>query len=143
MKFGLYTPNYGIFGEPRLLMELAREAEENGWDAWFIFDHILVKRNFNSPMVDPWVALTAMAVKTNTLRIGTTITPLARRRPWKLARETVTLDHVSEGRLILSVGLGHPPDAEFSAFDEESNAKIRAQKLDEGLDILLGLWSGK
>jgi len=77
------------------------------------------------------------------IRIGTTVTPIARRRPWKLARETVSIDHLSEGRLILTVGLGTPAEAEFETFGEESNQQIRAKKLDEGLDILLGLWSGE
>ncbi|MBA7681158.1 F420-dependent glucose-6-phosphate dehydrogenase [subsurface metagenome] len=143
MQFGLYTPNYGTFAHPRTLADLALEAEEAGWDGYFIWDHILVKKNTRTPMVDPWVALAAMAMNTKKIRIGTTVTPIARRRPWKLARETVSIDHLSEGRLILTVGLGTPAEAEFEAFGEESNQQIRAKKLDEGLDILLGLWSGK
>jgi alkanesulfonate monooxygenase SsuD/methylene tetrahydromethanopterin reductase-like flavin-dependent oxidoreductase (luciferase family) len=89
------------------------------------------------------VTLAAIAVKTKKIRIGTTVTPIARRRPWKLARETVTLDHLSNGRLILGVGLGFPPDADFAQFGEDPDAVMRAEKLDEGLDILAGLWSGK
>jgi hypothetical protein len=144
MKFGLYMPNYGkILGYANNLADLANRAEECGWDGFFIFDHILAEKPTKNPMVDPWIALSAIAMKTEKIKFGTTVTPLPRRRPWKLARETVTLDHLSKGRLILSIGLGTPADVEYGSFGEETNAKIRAEKLDEGLDILLGLWEGK
>lgn len=137
-------PNYGkIFGNARNLAEIAKKAEDVGWDGFFIFDHILVDKSGKYPIVDPWVALSAIAMNTKNIQFGTTVTPLPRRRPWKLARETVSIDHLSNGRLILSVGLGTPPDAEYGAFNEEIDAKIRAQMLDEGLDVLFGLWSGK
>jgi len=143
MKYGIYLPNFGAEINAKNLADLARAAEEVGWDGFFLWDHILVSKTLDVPMVDPWVALTAMAIATARIRIGTSVTPIARRRPWKLARETVTLDHLSIGRLVLSVGLGEPPEAEFSHFGEEANVKIRAQKLDEGLEILTGLWSGE
>jgi alkanesulfonate monooxygenase SsuD/methylene tetrahydromethanopterin reductase-like flavin-dependent oxidoreductase (luciferase family) len=144
LKFGLYLPNYGkIFGNARNLAEIAKEAENVGWDGFFIFDHILVDKSGKYPIVDPWVALSAIAMNTSIIQFGTTVTPLPRRRPWKLARETVSIDHLSNGRLILSVGLGTPPDAEYGAFNEETDIKIRAKMLDEGLDVLFGLWSGK
>jgi alkanesulfonate monooxygenase SsuD/methylene tetrahydromethanopterin reductase-like flavin-dependent oxidoreductase (luciferase family) len=143
MKHGIYLPNFGAEISAKNLADLAQEAEKAGWDGFFLWDHILVSKTLDVPMVDPWVALTAMAITTTRIRIGTSVTPIARRRPWKLARETVTLDHLSNGRLVLSVGLGEPPEAEFSHFGEEANAKIRAQKLDEGLEILTGLWSGE
>lgn len=144
MKFGLYMPNYGeILGYAEKLAKLAKEADDAGWDGFFIFDHILAEKPSKYPVVDPWVALSAIAMNTSSLRFGTTVTPIARRRPWKLARETVSLDHLSKGRLILSVGLGTPPDVEFGSFGEETDMKVRAKKLDEGLDILLGLWSGE
>lgn len=143
MKFGIYLPNYGKAISARSLADLAEEAERAGWDGFYLWDHILVSKSNRLPMVDPWVALTAMAMNTERLRLGTTVTPLARRRPWKLARETVTLDHLSKGRLTLSVGLGEPAEAEFAHFGEEADPQIRAKKLDEGLEILAGLWSGK
>lgn len=143
MKYGLYIPNYGAEHSALALAELALEAEECGWDGFFIWDHIHVSKNLRAPVLDPWVTLAAVAMNTNRIRFGTTVTPLARRRPWKLARETVTLDHLSQGRLTLTVGLGYPPDMEFSHFGEEPDDKVRAEKLDEGLDILTGLWSGK
>jgi alkanesulfonate monooxygenase SsuD/methylene tetrahydromethanopterin reductase-like flavin-dependent oxidoreductase (luciferase family) len=95
------------------------------------------------PFADPWIALTAIACNTKRIHLGPLVTPLPRRRPWKVAREALSLDHLSNGRLILGVGIGAPPDVEFERFGEESSAKIRAQKLDESLDIITGLWSGE
>ncbi len=143
MRFGLYLPNFGAETSALALAELAREAEKAHWDGFFIWDHILANKNQKLPMVDPWVALTAVAMQTKRIRFGTTVTPIARRRPWKLARETTTLDNLSGGRLILSVGLGEPGDAEFGVFGEEANPRVRAEKLDEGLDVLNGLWRGR
>ncbi|MEX2143535.1 MAG: TIGR03619 family F420-dependent LLM class oxidoreductase [Anaerolineales bacterium] len=143
MQFGISLPNYGDAITPLLLCEAAKAAEEAGWDGIFLWDHILVSKNQGHNMVDPWVALGAMAAVTERIRLGTTVTPIARRRPWKLARETVTLDHLSGGRLTLSVGLGAPEKAEFGLLGETTSKRIRAEKLDEGLEILMGLWSGK
>ena len=142
MRFGLSVPNFGDFHDLRAVADLAREAEESGWDGFFIWDHILYARA-KRPVVDPWIALTAIAMRTERIRFGPLVTPLARRRPWKVARETVSLDHLSGGRLILGVGLGFPPDNEFARFGEDPDPKVRAAKLDEALDILVGLWSGK
>jgi len=143
MQYGLYLPNFGEQCSAHALADLAHEAEESGWGGFFIWDQILGSKSQRAPVVDPWIALTAIAMSTEHIRIGTAVTPVARRRPWKLARETVTLDHLSGGRLTLSVGLGFPPDADFEQFGEESDARVRAIKLDEGLDVLVGLWSGK
>jgi alkanesulfonate monooxygenase SsuD/methylene tetrahydromethanopterin reductase-like flavin-dependent oxidoreductase (luciferase family) len=96
----------------------------------------------NAPIAEPTVALAAIAMKTQQIRIGALLTPLARRRPWTVAREAVSLDHLSNGRLIFGAGLGyHAPD--FTAFGEEYDPKIRAEKMDEGLDVLAGLWTGE
>jgi|SRR5829696_1313248 len=141
MRFGVFLPNFGPFGDPDRLVNLALAAERSGWEGFFIWDHIQLDGSAG-PIVDPWVALTAVAAATSTLRIGTMITPLARRRPWKVARETVTLDRFSDGRFTLGVGLGYPPEEEFATFGEEVDDRIRAAKLDEGLDILDGLWGG-
>ena len=143
MQYGIYTPNFGDETDARTLATLAQEAEQAGWDGFFIWDHIVYRAKPPVVMVDPWVALAAMAMTTERIRLGTTVTPIARRYPWKLARETVSLDHLSSGRIILGVGLGDPPNLEFAQFGEESDARIRAAKLDEGLEILTGLWSGK
>jgi hypothetical protein len=141
MQFGLSVPQFETFGDVNTIVQLAHEAEAAGWDAFFLWDHILVDDLWH-PIADPWIALAAIAATTSRIRLGTMITPLARRRPWKVAREATTLDHLSNGRFILGVGLGHPAEWEFGFFGEEANAKIRAEKLDEGLDILAGLWSG-
>jgi alkanesulfonate monooxygenase SsuD/methylene tetrahydromethanopterin reductase-like flavin-dependent oxidoreductase (luciferase family) len=95
------------------------------------------------PMADPWVSLAAVAMSTQWLRIGTLITPIARRRPWKLARETVSVDRLSNGRLTLGVGLGDPAQWDFGFFDEVTDPKTRARRLDEGLDVLTGLWTAQ
>lgn len=143
MRFGLHVPNFGPFGDPRTLAELAHEAEAAGWDGFFLWDHILGDPGWRHPMVDPWVSLAAIAVRTERIRIGPLVTAVPRRRPWKLARESVTLDHLSDGRLTLGVGLGWPADAEFEHFGEDGGVLRRAQKLDEGLAILAGLWTGQ
>jgi alkanesulfonate monooxygenase SsuD/methylene tetrahydromethanopterin reductase-like flavin-dependent oxidoreductase (luciferase family) len=143
MHFGVYLPNFGAETSALALAELAREAEKAHWDGFFIWDHILANKNQKLPMVDPWVALTVVAMQTKRIRFGTTVTPIARRRPWKLARETTTLDNLSNGRLILSAGLGGPGGEEFEAFGEEADPRVCAEKLDEGLDVLNGLWRGR
>lgn len=143
MRYGIYLPNYGKNASAAAIAELAYQTEQHGWDGFFIWDHILAHKIQKVPLLDPWVTLAAAATRTQQIKIGTTVTPVARRRPWKLARETATLDHLSEGRLILSVGLGEPGDVEFRYFGEEADPRIRAEKLDEGLEILAGLWRGE
>ncbi len=141
MRFGIDTPQFGPYGDPKVLAQLAREAEDAGWDGFFIWDHINV--GWPDPVADPWIALAAMAVATKRIRLGPLVTPMFRRHPWKLARETVTLDHLSNGRLILGVGLGGDWFQEISAFDGPLDDKVRAAMLDEGLEVLTGLWSGE
>jgi alkanesulfonate monooxygenase SsuD/methylene tetrahydromethanopterin reductase-like flavin-dependent oxidoreductase (luciferase family) len=145
VHYGLSVPNFGESSYARTLAELAVIAEESEWDGFFLWDHISMSSRMRRPlpMVDSFTALSAIAANTKHIRIGTAVTPLARRRPWVVARQSASLDHLSGGRLILGVGLGNPPDTEFERFGESSNSKIRAEKLDEGLDILVGLWSGK
>jgi hypothetical protein len=143
MNYGLYLSNFGEAINARLLAELAMEAENYGWDGFFLWDHILESRTQKAPLIDPWIALTAMAMTTQRIKIGTSVTPVNRRRPWVLARQTASLDQLSNGRLIFGVGLGYPPDVEFGMFGEETNDRLRAEKLDEGLTILSGLWTGK
>jgi alkanesulfonate monooxygenase SsuD/methylene tetrahydromethanopterin reductase-like flavin-dependent oxidoreductase (luciferase family) len=142
LYYGVHTPNFGDYGDPAILAELAHEAEDSGWDGVFIWDHILFWSDC-PPLTDPWVALTAIALRTNHIRIGPLVTPLPRRRPWTLARQTTGVDRLSGGRLILGVGIGDPVEYEFEWFGEPTDAKVRAAMLDEGLDILAGLWSGE
>jgi probable F420-dependent oxidoreductase len=143
MYYGLYIPNLGEQVNARMLAQLAQEAEGAGWDGMFLWDHILYKSPKSPPVIDPWIALAAMATVTRRIRLGTIVTPIARRHPWKLARETVTLDHLSGGRLTLGVGLGQPARTEFAQFGDESDQRMRAAKLDEGLEVLTGLWTGQ
>src|SRR5918997_5057730 len=140
MRFGFSVANFGEYGDVRLLAELAHEAEESSWDGFFLWDHIAWPGMGN--VVDPWLALTAIALRTGRLRIGALVTPLPRRRPWKVARETTTLDHLSGGRLIVGAGLGINPE-EFDRLGEGRNLRTRAAMLDEGLAVLTGLWRGE
>jgi len=141
MKFCLYVPPFGPFANAKILAELARDAESAGWHGFFIWDHIGGER-YPETIVDPWVALAAIAFNTKNIKIGALVTPLARRRPWKVARETVSIDHLSQGRLVFGVGTGSG-QGEFDHLGEESDPFKRGQMLDEGLDILTGLWSGE
>ncbi len=142
MKYGITLPPFGDFADPLALAQLATDAEAAGWDGFFIWDHVIFDPSFH-PIADPWVGLAAVALHTRQIRLGTMVTPLARRRPWKIARETVSLDRLSAGRLILGVGLGDPVQWDYGFFGEETDARTRARKLDEALDILAGLWSGE
>src|SRR4051794_24242124 len=138
MKYAVNVPNYGPYGNARTLATLAREAEKAGWDGFFIWDHIA----WMTDVVDPWVALAAIALSTERLSIGALVTPIPRRRPQKLARETTSIDHLSNGRLVVGVGIGLGV-WEWDYLGEEQNLKRRGAMLDEGLEVLKGLWSGQ
>jgi len=138
MRYAITLPN--IDYDARVIAELGVEAEKAGWDGVFVWDCINMR---DQAAHDPWMLLAAIAARTERVRFGPLITPLSRRRPWKLARETVTLDHLSNGRLILPVGLGETNDGGFSKVGEELERKKRARMLDESLHILNGLWSGE
>lgn len=142
MKYGFVIDG----GDAIATSELACEAEASGWDGVFISDaiEIGIPNHPPFPWFDPWIVLSAIAMRTERIRIGTMITPVPRRRPWKLARETVSLDHLSKGRLIFGAGLGAAKDdGGFFKVGEAMDIKVRAQRLDEGLALLAGLWSGK
>lgn len=142
MKFGLMLPNKGrTYGDVNLLVELALNAEQAGWEGFFLWDHI--GGGGDAPVVDPWICLGAIAGQTHSMRLGTMVTPLARRRPWKVAREIVTLDHLSHGRAVLGVGVGDMINKDFKAFGETASPRLRARMLDEGLEIIAGLQSGR
>ena len=130
MRYGFVLP----YGDARTAAELAHEAEQAGWDGFFVWEPVWG--------IDAWVCLTAAAMRTERIRLGTMLTPLSRMRPWKLASETATLDNLSGGRVILVVGLG-ATDTGFDAFGEVTDRRTRAELLDEGLDILTGLWRGQ
>jgi alkanesulfonate monooxygenase SsuD/methylene tetrahydromethanopterin reductase-like flavin-dependent oxidoreductase (luciferase family) len=141
VRYGLGVPNGGEFADPVRLAALAREAEAAGWDGFFLWDHV-IRRPPWQPMVDPWVSLAAVATATNRLVLGPMVTPLARRRVSVVARQSVTLDVLSGGRLRMGVGLGAPDD-EFTRFGEDADPRRRAAVLDESIDALQRLWSGE
>src|SRR5919202_1949683 len=130
MKFGFVLPT----GDARTAADFAHAAEQAGWDGFFVWEPVWG--------IDAWISLAAAAMRTEHIRLGTDLTPLSRMRPWKLASETVTLDHLSHGRVILSVGLG-ALDTGFECFGEVTDRRTRAELLDEGLEILTGLWEGQ
>jgi alkanesulfonate monooxygenase SsuD/methylene tetrahydromethanopterin reductase-like flavin-dependent oxidoreductase (luciferase family) len=135
-------PNLNEYADPALLTHLARAAEKAGWDGCFIWDH-LAYRDPPTPAADPQVVLGAIAATTSRIRFGALLTPLARRRPTKVARETVTLDHLSNGRLIFGAALGWSGTEEFEDLGEPGDARVRADKLDEALGVITALWSGE
>ncbi len=140
MKCGISISNFGVSSKPQDYAKLAKAIENAGWDGFFVWDHLNFGRGLN--ILNPWILLAAIAVETERMIMGTAVTPLPRRRPQQLASEVMTLDQLSEGRMVLGVGLGWPPK-EFRVFGEEDDIRIRAQKLEESLDIIQKLWSGE
>lgn len=144
MRFAVNVPNFGAaFSNVRVLVALAREAEAAGWDGFFIWDHVLWLYPENQPVAEPWVALAAVAAATDRIRLGPLVTPLPRRRPWQVARQAVTLDQLSGGRLILGVGIGGDWFGDYSRFGEPADDRTHGAQLDEALAVLEGLWSGE
>jgi alkanesulfonate monooxygenase SsuD/methylene tetrahydromethanopterin reductase-like flavin-dependent oxidoreductase (luciferase family) len=138
---GLAVPCFA--DDPAELVRLGIDAERAGFDGFFLWDHLVHSDSGEGPpVVDPWQVLALVAAGTARIALGTMITPVARRRPWKLAKETTTLDLLSNGRVIFGAGLGAPA-GEFSLFGEPAGARHRAELLDEGLDVLAGLWTGE
>ena len=143
MRSGLFLPLFDALADPAVAAQLSAEAEEAGWHGVFVWDNL----RYVEPVVDvadPWITLAAMATATERIRLGPMVTPLARRRPVKVARETATLDRLSGGRLTLGVGLGSDEFAsEYSMTGEELDDRRRASMLDESLEILAAAWSGE
>lgn len=136
MKYGIIVTG----GQPRIQAELAELAEQKGWDGVFTWDGVAVGE---MDTYDPWVIMAAMAMRTERVRLGAIITPPSRRRPWKLARESMTVDRLSNGRLIMPIGMGVLDDKAFANVGEETDRRLRAVRIDETLAILEGLWSGE
>jgi alkanesulfonate monooxygenase SsuD/methylene tetrahydromethanopterin reductase-like flavin-dependent oxidoreductase (luciferase family) len=140
-KRAVFIAPFDELADPRLIAQLAHRTEELGWDGFFVWDHITYSAP-TSGVLDPWIVMAAIAMTTERLAIGPMVTPLSRRRIHKLARETTTLDRLSDGRLILGVGLGSDRHGELAPFGEVSDAKERAALLDDGLDELVRYWDG-
>jgi len=139
VRYGLYLPLFEEFADPRRAADLAAVAEQAGWEGLYVWDHILAR---TMAVGDAWTTLAAIAVRTHRMRIGPMITPLARRRPWTLARQISAVDHLSGGRLVVGVGLGDDGWQEFSSFGDAAEPRKRGLLLDESLEILQGLLSG-
>lgn len=138
MHFAVDLPCFGTCADAALLATLAHEAEESGWDGFFLWD---VLRLGDAPVVDPWVALSAVAVQTQHIRFGPMVTPLPRRRPWLVARASASLDRLSGGRLILGVGTGSGIE-DWDDLGEATSPRERGEMLDESLALLTRLWQG-
>jgi alkanesulfonate monooxygenase SsuD/methylene tetrahydromethanopterin reductase-like flavin-dependent oxidoreductase (luciferase family) len=141
VKLGIFLPPFGDLADPRRVAALAAEAEELGWDGLFVWDHMLAEPGM--AVADPWITMAAIAIQTTRLRIGAMVTPLARRRPWVLARQIASLDRLSDGRLTIGIGLGDDGWREFSAFGEETSPRLRGEVVDESLRIVQGLLAGE
>ena len=141
MRHGVTLPPFYEWSDPRVIVEMAREADEAGWDGFFLWDHVTWDPAWGGtpPMADPWLCLAAAATVTSHVRLGPMVTPLARRRPHKVAREVATLDHLSGGRAVLGVGLG--ADYDYQAFGEP--VTDRGARLDESLEVLASLLTGE
>jgi alkanesulfonate monooxygenase SsuD/methylene tetrahydromethanopterin reductase-like flavin-dependent oxidoreductase (luciferase family) len=137
-------PNFGDFADARVVAKVAAAAEAAGWDALFVWDHVVHDKQLRrgQPFGDPWMLLTAAALATSRLRLGTLVTPVPRRRPEQLARQVATLDVLSGGRVIFGAGLGGPIEDEFASFGDTTDPVVLAERLDEGLDLLSRYWSG-
>lgn len=143
MRHGFFVAPFDGLSDPRIVADLAEAAEVAGWDGFFVWDHVLYRAPVQA-VADPWVVLAAAAVATDRVLLGPMVTPLARRRPHVLARQATSLDQLSGGRLVLGVGLGLDASGrELSAFGEELDDRVRAEMLDEGLDLITALWTGE
>jgi len=140
VRYGICLANLGTYADPRLAVRVAQEAEQCGWDGVFIWDHLAFV--WGRPAADPWTTLAAIAASTERVRLGTAVTPVARRRVQVLAHQVATLDVLSGGRVVFGAGLGGSA-SEFGKFGEPTDPKVRAAMLDEGLDLLRRFWSGE
>jgi alkanesulfonate monooxygenase SsuD/methylene tetrahydromethanopterin reductase-like flavin-dependent oxidoreductase (luciferase family) len=143
MRFSINIPNFGDFAHAEVVAKVASATEAAGWDALFVWDHIVFDRRTPRQIGDPWMLLTAAAQATTRIRLGTLVTPVPRRRPQQLARQVATLDNLTGGRVIFGAGLGGPIEDEYGSFGEPTDPRLLAEQLDEGLDLLDRYWSGE
>ena len=141
MRCGLYVAPFGELADVAVLADVGVRAEAAGWDGVFLWDHVMTYDPID--VADPWIALTAIALATERVRLGAMVTPLARRRPWDVARQVAVLDRLSGGRMVFGAGLGGDSRGELTAFGEERDPRARAALLDEALEVVLALWSGE
>jgi alkanesulfonate monooxygenase SsuD/methylene tetrahydromethanopterin reductase-like flavin-dependent oxidoreductase (luciferase family) len=143
VRHAVYLPPFGELADPRALVELAQAAEERGWDGMFLWDHVLRPVSDPAELSDTWICLAAMATVTSRIRLGPMVTPLVRRRPHKVAREATALDHLSDGRLTLGLGLGVDTGGELSRFGELTDPRLRGDLLDEATALIDALFTGE
>ena len=143
MRYGVALPTGGECGDPRFLVALSELAEASGWEGVFLEDYVCYQGDPRRPTCNSWIALAAIAVRTRAVRLGVEVAALTRRRPWNLAREAAGIDQLSGGRMILGVGIGDTGDPGFGRFGEPTDARTRRERLEEGLDIVAGLWTGE
>jgi alkanesulfonate monooxygenase SsuD/methylene tetrahydromethanopterin reductase-like flavin-dependent oxidoreductase (luciferase family) len=137
LRFGIGVPNVGEFADPKLIAELAVLTERSGWDGIFMWDHLLYRDNW--PAIDAWIALAGVASRTGRLRFGLMVAALPRQLPWEVAKRALTLHELSDGRFLLGAGLGSMPE-EYTSFGSEADARVRAERLDEALEVITRLW---
>jgi alkanesulfonate monooxygenase SsuD/methylene tetrahydromethanopterin reductase-like flavin-dependent oxidoreductase (luciferase family) len=142
MRYALYLPIFDGLADPLLVARLSAEAEEGGWDGVFVWDHTRYRAPVTQ-VADPWITLAAMATSTQRIRLGPMVTPMPRRRPAEVARQTATLDQLSGGRLTFGIGIGSDDSGELSKVGEELNDRARGQMLDESMEILQAAWTGE
>lgn len=143
MRHAIHLPLFGALADPQAIADIARAAEEMGWDGLFVWDHLLSPVAGEWDIADPWITLAGAAMVTDRIKLGPMVTPLPRRRVIKLARESVTLDRLSSGRLVLGLGTGRDVWREYSAFGDVGDPRQLGQVLDEGVAVLTALWSGE
>jgi alkanesulfonate monooxygenase SsuD/methylene tetrahydromethanopterin reductase-like flavin-dependent oxidoreductase (luciferase family) len=141
LRRGLYLAPFGELADIRLIGEIAAGAEESGWDGVFVWDHTMTRGGLD--VADPWLALAVAAMRTERVRLGALVTPLARRRPWDVARQVAVLDRLSGGRMVFGAGLGGDGRGELTGFGEERDPRARARLLDEALELVTALWTGE
>jgi alkanesulfonate monooxygenase SsuD/methylene tetrahydromethanopterin reductase-like flavin-dependent oxidoreductase (luciferase family) len=142
VKYGISLVHFNELADPKLVIEFAIEAEKAGWDGIFLPDHLLYDRKTVPSITDTWILLSAIAAKTKKIKIGTCVSALPRYHPWQFAKLSATLDILSNGRLILGIGLGGPA-VEYETFGEKYDIKNLAEKMEESLEIIQGLWTGE
>ena len=143
MRYSINVPNFGDFAEAETVARVAADAEAAGWDALFVWDHVVHRKRDRRAFGDPWMLLTAAALQTSRIKLGPMVTPLPRRRPQQVARQVATLDGLSGGRVVFGAGLGGPIEDEYGSFGEPTDPRLLAEMLDEGLGLLDRYWSGE
>jgi alkanesulfonate monooxygenase SsuD/methylene tetrahydromethanopterin reductase-like flavin-dependent oxidoreductase (luciferase family) len=140
MRYAIGMSTVGTFADMGLIRDLAAETEAAGWDGFFVWDHLLYRDDF--AVVDGWVALGAAAALTRRVQLGLMVAALPRQHPWEVAKRSVSIDQLSDGRFVLGAGLGSIL-ADHSAFGDVVSMRERGERLDEALEVICGLFTGE